>query len=153
MRTNEAFSSCLVRKGRDDIVAVTERDRAEQCGEMPGRTGGRVCVRITRGVPSCILAIDRVEANMEGTWSLTIQREERGRNISRTADVELVMVELPDSVILQYGDETFRDTDRSPSLGKGSFNHHLPFHGPNPPTQPLMIYFTLRLLLHPTPYP
>ena len=45
VRTNEAFSSCLVRKGRDDIVAVTERDRAEQCGEMPGRTGGRVCVR------------------------------------------------------------------------------------------------------------
>ena len=129
VRTNEAFSSCLVRKGRDDIVAVTERDRAEQCGEMPGRTGGRVCVRITRGVPSCILAIERVEANMEGTWSLTIQREERGRNITRTADVELVMVELPDSVILQYGDETFRDTDRSPSLGKGSFNYHLPSNG------------------------
>ena len=71
-------------------------------------------LRITRGVPSCILAIDRVEANMEGTWSLTIQREERGRNITRTADVELVMVELPDSVILQYEDQTFTDTDRDP---------------------------------------
>ena len=106
-------------------------------------------LRITRGVPSCILAIDRVEANMEGTWSLTIQREERGRNISRTADVELVMVELPDSVILQYGDETFRDTDRSPSLGRGSFNHHLPFNGPN--------YTSINGLFDPqtptTPYP
>ena len=30
-----------------------------------GRTGGRVCVRATRGVPSCILNIERVEANME----------------------------------------------------------------------------------------
>ena len=29
------------------------------------RTGGRVCVRATRGVPSCILNIERVEANME----------------------------------------------------------------------------------------
>ena len=81
---------------------------------MPGRTGGRVCVRITRGVPSCIITIDRVEANMEGSWSVTIEREERGRNVSKTAEVELVMVELPDSVSLQYEDQTFRDTDRDP---------------------------------------
>ena len=79
---------------------------------MPGRVGGRVCVRITRGVPSCIITIDRVAANMEGTWSVDIEREERGRNVSKTAEVELVMVELPDSVILQYEDQTFRDTDR-----------------------------------------
>ena len=49
---------------------------------------------------------------MEGTWSVTIEREERGRNVSRTAEVELVMVELPDSVILKYEGQTFRDTDR-----------------------------------------
>ena len=85
-----------------------------QCGDMPGRTGGRVCVRITRGVPSCIITIDRVEANMEGSWSVSIEREERGRNVSKTAEVELVMVELPDSVSLLYEEKTFRDTDRDP---------------------------------------
>ena len=53
---------------------------------------------------------------MEGMWSVTIQREERGRNVSKTAEVELVMVELPDSVMMKYEDQTFRDTDRSPAL-------------------------------------
>ena len=71
-------------------------------------------MRITRGVPSCIITILSMEANMEGTWSVTIEREERGRNVSKTAEVELVMVELPDSVSLQYEDQSFRDTDRDP---------------------------------------
>ena len=69
------------------------------------RTGGRVCARVTRGVPSCILNIDRVEANMEGVWSFSIDREVRNRNISQTVELEVVMVELPTAVYLQYEDQ------------------------------------------------
>ena len=72
---------------------------------MPGRAGGQVCARVTRGVPSCILNIDRVEANMEGVWSFSIDREVRQRNISQSLDLELVMVELPNSVHMNYEDQ------------------------------------------------
>ena len=30
MRTNEEFDSCRVRKGRDDIVTISDRDRGQQ---------------------------------------------------------------------------------------------------------------------------
>ena len=30
MRTNEEFDSCRVRKGRDDIVSISDRDRGQQ---------------------------------------------------------------------------------------------------------------------------
>ena len=64
-----------------------------------------MCARVTRGVPSCILNIDRVEANMEGVWSFSIDREVRQRNISQSLDLELVMVELPNSVHMNYEDQ------------------------------------------------
>ena len=64
-----------------------------------------MCARVTRGVPSCILNIDRVEANMEGVWTFSIDREVRNRNISQTVELEVVMVELPTAVYLQYEDQ------------------------------------------------
>ena len=64
-----------------------------------------MCARVTRGVPSCILNIDRVEANMEGVWSFSIDREVRNRNISQTVELEVIMVELPTAVYLQYEDQ------------------------------------------------
>ena len=73
-------------------------------------------MRVTRGVPSCILNIDRVESNMEGVWSFSVDRDVRERNISQRVEVELVMVELPDSVYLQYDNQQFRDTDREARL-------------------------------------
>ena len=33
MRTNEEFDSCRVRKGRDDIVDITDRDRGQQVSQ------------------------------------------------------------------------------------------------------------------------
>ena len=30
VRTNEEFDSCRVRKGRDDIVSISDRDRGQQ---------------------------------------------------------------------------------------------------------------------------
>ena len=30
VRTNEEFDSCRVRKGRDDIVTISDRDRGQQ---------------------------------------------------------------------------------------------------------------------------
>ena len=56
-------------------------------------------------MPSCILNIDRVESNMEGVWSFSIDREVRNRNISQTVELEVVMVELPTAVYLQYEDK------------------------------------------------
>ena len=56
-------------------------------------------------MPSCILNIDRVEANMEGVWRFSIDREVGNRNISQTVELEVVMVELPTAVYLQYEDQ------------------------------------------------
>ena len=108
MRVNEEFTFCRISKGRDQIVEIAGSGRGDQCRDMPGRTGGRVCARVTRGVPSCILNIQRVEANMEGVWSFSIDREVRNRNISQTVELEVVMVELPSAVHLQYEDQQVR---------------------------------------------
>ena len=105
VRVNEEFTYCRISKGRDQIVEIAGSGRGDQCRDMPGRTGGRVCARVTRGVPSCILNIDRVEANMEGVWTFSIDREVRNRNISQTVELEVVMVELPTAVYLQYEDQ------------------------------------------------
>ena len=106
VRTNEKFAKCEIKKGRDDIVVIDGDARRDECVEMPGRSGGRVCAEVTRGVPSCILRIDSMTANMEGIWTFTIQREEtsgRPRTLTESADVELVMVEMPSAVYLyQY---------------------------------------------------
>ena len=48
---------------------------------------------------------------MKGVWSFSVDRDVRDRNISQRVEVELVMVELPDSVYLQYENQQFRDTD------------------------------------------
>ena len=84
-----------------------------------------MCARVTRGVPSCILNIDRVEANMEGVWSFSIDREVRNRNISQTVELEVIMVELPTAVYLQYEDQQVRikmilDNTMRPSSVKGT---------------------------------
>ena len=47
----------------------------------------------------------------KGVWSFSVDRDVRDRNISQRVEVELVMVELPDSVYLQYENQQFRDTD------------------------------------------
>ena len=116
VRVNEEFNTCRVSKGRDQIVEISGTDRSDQCANMPGRIGGRVCVRATRGVPSCILNIDRVEANMEGVWRFTIDKEVRNRNISKDIDLELVMVELPDALFLRFNNQQYRDGERESSV-------------------------------------
>ena len=116
VRVNEEFTACRVSKGRDLIVEIPGDSRSDTCGFVPGRTRDQVCARVTRGVPSCILNIDRTDSNMEGTWTFTIDRDVRSRNISRSVNVDLVMVELPDAVYLQYDNQQFRDGDRDRSV-------------------------------------
>ena len=116
VRTNEQFSKCKISKGRDDIVEIDGNARREECVDMPGRGGGKVCADVTRGVPSCILRIDTMTANMEGVWTFTIQREVeagRPRTLTESADIELVMVVMPSDLYLKYDGKEFREENEN----------------------------------------
>ena len=41
----------------------------------------------------------------QGTWTFSVWGEVRGRNVSRQQQLDLVMVELPDTVYLRYEDQ------------------------------------------------
>ena len=42
---------------------------------------------------------------VQGTWTFSVWGEVRGRNVSRQQQLDLVMVELPDTVYLRYEDQ------------------------------------------------
>ena len=45
---------------------------------------------------------------VQGTWTFSVWGEVRGRNVSRQQQLDLVMVELPDTVYLRYEDQEVR---------------------------------------------
>ena len=63
---------------------------------------------------------------MQGTWTFSVSGEVRGRNVTRQQQLDLVMVELPDTVYLRYEEqevtvaslEISADTD-IPAAGAG----------------------------------
>jgi len=112
VRTNEQFTKCEIRKGRDDIVEIDGDASRDECADMPGRSAGEVCADVTRGVPSCILRIDEMAANMEGLWTFNIERElesGRPRSLTESADVELIMVEMPSEIYLKHDGKEFKE--------------------------------------------
>ena len=42
---------------------------------------------------------------MQGTWTFSVSGEVRGRNVTRQQQLDLVMVELPDTVYLRYEEQ------------------------------------------------
>ena len=59
---------------------------------------------------------------VQGTWTFSVSGEVRGRNVTRQQQLDLVMVELPDTVYLRYEEqevtvaslEISTDTDTPP---------------------------------------
>jgi len=111
IRTNEPFDRCLVSQGRDTKVEVSGSARREECINAGGRRGTRLCASVTQGVPSCLLTIDSMVADVAGRWSFEIEREvgqTRPRTLKQSVSVELVLVELPSQLYLKYDGVEYR---------------------------------------------
>jgi len=71
----------------------------------------RLCASVTQGVPSCLLTIDSMVADVAGRWSFEIEREvgqTRPRTLKQSVSVELVLVELPSQLYLKYDGVEYR---------------------------------------------
>lgn len=114
-RTNEPFDRCRVSQGRQERVEISGGARREECVSV-GRDGAQVCASVTKGVPSCLLTIDKVTPELAGSWSFEIEREVgqsgRTRTLRQTARADLILVEFPSLLYIKYDGVEYRgDSD------------------------------------------
>ena len=74
VRSNKVIDTCEVVNSKAELTINTKFD-SEECQDYFDAT---VCVKILQSIPSCIVEIDNMDAELMGTWRFSVTNNDNG---------------------------------------------------------------------------